>query len=220
MKRNLSLLFFFISFSFYAQNDTLSIGTKPTISEVFVKTNNVIYVGIKNRIYINVPYPETLTASSPGLTIEDNKFYIFPNISSEQTLFLSFKTKEGTFVTEKHVFKVKSIPVLLSMINGNNCSKCVVEMKKNELKDALISLKFDDVALDIDFKVTSYSIYFEGNKQLNITVQGDRISDEVFERINKLNVGSHIFITEIRFSYSFNEMTICKVTPIKIVLIE
>ena len=209
MQRKISLFLLFFSLSFYGQNDTISDVKTTNISEVFIESNYTIYRGIKNRIFINVPNPETLTASSQGLFIEDNKYFISPGVGNEQDLFLSFKSDEGKIINENHILKIKNIPIALGLINGYNCSKCLVEMKKSELKDAIVSLKFDDVSKDFNFKVNGFSILFSNQKIKWLDIKGDRINEEAFEKINKLEVGSKFYIMSIKYSYSW-EGLICK----------
>ena len=134
-------------------------------------------------------------------------------------MFLSFKSDEGKIINEKHILKIKTIPIALGLINGYNCSKCLVEMKKSELKDAIVSLKFDDVSKDFNFKVNGFSILFSNQKIKWLDIKGDRINEEAFEKINKLEVGSKFYIMSIKYSYSW-EGLICKTTPIKIIIID
>jgi len=219
MKSLINAIFLFFSLSFYCQNDTISVVKTSNISEVFIESNQTIYRGIKNRIFINVPNPQTLIASSQGLFIEDNKYYISPGAGNEQKIFLRFKLNDGTFVNEEHILKIKSIPIALGLINGYNCSKCLVEMKKSELKDAIVSLKFEDVSKDFNFKVNGFSILFSNQKVKWLDIKGDRINEEAFEKINKLEVGSKFYIMSIKYSYSWDGL-ICKTTPIKIIIID
>ena len=141
MRNFLIVVFSFFSLSFYGQNDTLSDNEQKNISQVFIKTKNVIYRGIKNEIFITVPNSETLTASSPGLSIEKDRFFILPTSGTEQKLFLRFKKNDGTYVNEVHLFKIDQIKDVLGLINGNNCNNCIVLLKREKLLNFKISIK-------------------------------------------------------------------------------
>lgn len=225
MKAVFVVIILFFSVSFYGQKDTIA-PKKVMISEVSVKSDNVIYVGVKNRIFIKVPNPETLTASSPGLSIEDGKFYISPttfytpkNVKKEQTLFLTFKNEEGMFVNEQYTFEVKTVPIVMGFINDMNCEKCVVEMKKEELKYALITLKFyNNILPEWKFTVTGFTVMFPKEKRNLINIKGDKISDELFEILNKLKIGTEFYIWDFKFKHNISG-TVCKTTPIRIKIV-
>ncbi len=92
-------------------------------------------------------------------------------------------------------------------------------MKKCELKDAIVSLKLEDVTKNFNFKVIAFSIIFLNNKLKPINILGDRINKIALEKINKLKTDSIFYIMIIQFSHHW-EGNICKITPIKIMIID
>jgi hypothetical protein len=221
MRNFLPLLLLFSSLSFYGQGDTIAVAKVSNVSEVYIKTENVLYVGIKNRIFIIIPNPETLTATSQGLTIEEGKYYISPNHGEEQTLYLHFKSNDGTFVNEKYIFKIKTIPIVMGFINDNNCEKCVVEMSKEELKDALITLKFyNNILPEMKFNVTGYTIIPLTGKKTFIEVKGNKITPEIDEILSKLKPGAEFYIWNFKFSHNLGSTAVCKTTPIRIRIVK
>lgn len=77
MKYLFSLInIFFISLSFYGQNDTISI-IKHTDKDITVnKESKVVYRGISNSLSIEVPNCKSFTASADGLTVVSKTFMI------------------------------------------------------------------------------------------------------------------------------------------------
>ena len=203
--------------SFYGQNDTISVVNDSVISRIFINTDKVIYRGISNEILIEVPNPETLTAISQGIYIKNKKYFISPGSGNEQILFLSFKSDEGKIINEKHILKIKSIPIVMGLINGYNCEKCIVELTKEELKDAVISLKFNDVLANLKFNVTEFSILFSTRKRKKIVVKGNTIPEDVFKTLKSLKKGELFYISNFKYNYNFDGL-VCKTTSIKILL--
>ncbi len=200
MKKIILLLLLFFSFSFYGQNDTISSGEKENISQVFIRTSKIIYRGIKNEIFINVPNPETLKASSPGLSIEKGKFFITPTSGIEQKLFLRFKKNDGAFTSETHVFKIDQIESGLGLINGNNCNKCIVLLNKKELLNFKVSIKIPNHPFIEDMEAGGFKISFyskKAKKRITLSNNGNIISEKNYHVISELKLGTRFIIFDI-----------------------
>ena len=200
MKKLIQISILFFSISFYAQNDTISSIENHLTSKVSVKYRNVIFRGIRNQILINVPNPETLTASSPGLILENGNFFITPSLGVRQKLFLKFKSLDGNFISETHEFIVKNISHNLGFINGNNCLNCIVLLKKEELKKAKISIKIPDLPFLDDLEAGSFRITFYSEKlkeRIQLVNEGNIFTIENYKILSELPVGTRLVINDI-----------------------
>jgi hypothetical protein len=219
MKQIFKIVFLLFSLSFFGQNDTISVENNLNISEVFTKSKKILYRGIANEIFINVPNIETLTAISQGIYIENKKYYISPGSGTEQKLILRFKDSKGEFITEEHLFKIQNVPSLLGYINNRNCESCTVNMTRKELKNAIISLKFPDVFLDINFNVTGFNI-IPLKKIKSFQVDGNLIDEVTFKTLNKLKMNSEFFIWGFKFNHNLGGALICGTSPIRVKIID
>ena len=220
MKRVIYLFVLFFSFSFYGQNDTIS-NNNIQISKVFIKTKNLIYRGIKNEIFINVPNFESLTASSPGLSIENGRFFIVPTKGIEQKLFLRFKNNDGVFVNEEHIFKIEQIDSVQGVINDKNCVFCVVLIKKKELLNSKISMKIPNHPFIDELEVGGFQITYNSkkNKKTTLKNEGNILSIDNYKILSNLKIGSRFIIHNI---YNKSRCEFCSefISAIQIEIIE
>lgn len=204
------------SLSIVAQNDTIIL-KKSKIGVVAADKMNVVYRGILNPISISAPGVKSFIASGLGLKIIDGKYYISPGQGLETIIKLNIVLNDNSEIIEEHKFRIKGISSSIGLINGLNCSQCIVEMTKEQLKQASISIKNEDFLFDYGFQVKSFVIYISNKK--SIKVLGDKINDEAFNEINKLKKGSVFTIGEINF---LNNLNLCftPVIPIKVIIVD
>lgn len=218
--------------SFYGQNDTISVVKTSNIAVVSADKMNVVYFGIKNSISISVPNIKSLNAIAAGLTkISDGKYSLFPNNNKEVEIKIEFINEKGILVNEIHIFKVKVFPILLATINDKNCEGCIVKMTKSDLKSAKISVKVDDYFDYLNIKVKEFNIIFPikliGSDGISVDkiedsnkIIGNHIDKETLLQIDKLSLGSFLYINNIIFTYDDPNLLICKITPITIMLVD
>lgn len=219
MKKLFCLLFITFSLTVSAQNDTIS-NKKELRSVVSADRINVVYRGISNPLSIAVNGAKSFTASAPGLKYTDGKYSLSPGAGNEVNVIVVYKDKDSMFVADKHTFRIKNVGRFVGLINGFNCSKCVVEMTKEELETAIISTKCEDYLVDIDphyFEVKYFEVKFENGK--TIQVNGKKINLDVMNQIYKLKAGSFFYIDVIR-NYFDGSGYYEKTVPIKIIIID
>lgn len=212
-----SFIFVFYSLTIFSQSDSI---TKKNLNIGVVSADkvNVVYRGIKNPISISVPNSKSFTASGQGLNkISEGKYYLSPGQGLFSNIKLEIELNDGTITTEEHSFRIKRMSSPIALINGENCSKCIVEMTKNEVKNAIISISFEDVLLDINFEIRSFYINFPKNK--SIKQIGNKISNDMFLEINKLKIGSIFTIDSIQILNDYN-ICLSPLSGIKIKLID
>jgi hypothetical protein len=197
MKKFLLIFYFFFCQILLAQNDSIIV-SKPKIGLVSVDKLNVVYRGIQNPISIAIPNAKSFTVSGLGVKEENGKYYIAPGQGNEVIVTLEIILEDDSKLVEQHVFRIKNLKKHIARINNKNCQNCIVLMTKEELKDAEISYYLEDFLYDfLNLKVTSFDLFVSNKKKFHI--QGNKITDEVYNELIKLKKGKEILIYNIEF---------------------
>jgi hypothetical protein len=197
MKKFLLIFYLFFCQILLAQNDTVIV-SKPKIGVISVDKLNVVYRGIQNPISIAIPNAKSFTVSGLGVKEENGKFYIAPGQGNEVIVTLEIILEDDSKLVEQHVFRIKNLKKHIARINNKNCQNCIVLMKKEELKEAEISYYLEDFLYDfLNLKVTSFDLFISNKKKFHI--QGNKITDEVYNELIKLKKGKEILIYNIEF---------------------
>lgn len=217
MQRILTSFFLFISFFSFAQKDTLSI-IKHTSEWIVNQDSRVVYRGIPNKFSIEVPNSLSFSVSGLGLkSVSKNTFEINPGAGTELNVSVQIVLKNKTKKVEVFVYKIKNIPLHLTSLNFNKDP--ILRMSKNNLKDAVVRVFFEDKNLDFKFNILEFTIRIPGQKA--IVVQGNTITKAAFEQINRYaRKGDDLLITDlkVRLGISLN-VFICKFTPVLITIL-
>lgn len=217
------LLFLFLfSLSFYAQNDSI-VAVKPKLSVIGLDKVNIVYRGVTNYLTVSVPNNKGFNVIAPGLQgLGNGKFILRPGVGKTIDLLVNFKDDKDKLITEKHTLRIKNLSQPIGLLNGNNCSNCLVLLKKDEIKKSIISTKIDDfLFFDLDsdfFKVNSFEIKISEKKIIKI--EGNTFNEEAVNELYKLNKGSQFEIINIDFGPNCLDCLKRKVYPIKVILEE
>ena len=219
MMKKWSLLLLFISLSFYGQNDTISVVKTSTIGVVSSDKMNVVYRGLPNIISIAVPNCKSFIASGNGLyKSAEGKYQLIPASGTESIISLDIILNDGSIKKEEHKFRIKNLPRLSGAINGLSCEQCIIEMTKEELKNAIISVdtKLSLYGLEIKDNVDSFDVEF--SKKERILNFGNTFNEQTISKINTLKLGSIIIIDYIHLP---NPNEVCRSSPnrIKIIIV-
>ena len=217
MPRILNSFFLFISFFSFAQKDTLSV-IKHTSEWIVNRDSRVVYRAMPNKFSIEVPNSLSFSVSGLGLkSTSKNTFEINPGAGTELNVSVQIVLKNKTKKVEVFVFKIKNIAVPLTSLNYNKDP--ILRMSKNNLKDAVVRVFFEDKNLDFKFNVLEFTLKIPGQKA--IVVQGNTITKAVFEQINRYaGKGDDLLITDlrVRLGLSLNGF-FCKFTPVLITIL-
>jgi hypothetical protein len=196
MKFTFFTLLFTTYFFGFAQ-DTL-VAKKSNLGLIASTEMNVVYRGVRNPISIAVPHAKSFTVSGPGVSQENGSYYITPGQGNEMVVTLEIVLEDDSKVVEEHVFRIKTLKQHIARINNKNCPNCIVLMTKSELKDAEISYYLEDFLYDfLKLKVTSFDLFVSNKKKFHI--EGNKITDDVFDELIKLKKGKEILIYNIEF---------------------
>ena len=219
IKGNFLILFLIFSLSFYGQNDTISVVKNPNISVVSADKMNVVYRGLPNPISISVPNCKSFEATGVGVYKVEERYQIVPGPGLESIVEVEIILLDGSVKTEEHKFRIKNIPRASGTINGLKCSQCIIEMSKEELEDAIISIDYNLslYGLEVKDKVDYFEIEFSNTN--NFLIFDNKLNDKALNIIKKLPIGSIFKINDIHLP---NPNNVCRVgvLPIKIMIVK
>ncbi|NHN25579.1 hypothetical protein FIA58_007810 [Flavobacterium jejuense] len=219
MKVTLFLISFLFCLNSIAQ-DSLKSSIKKYSFVKNEQVENVVYRGLKNPITIYVPNAKLFKANGLGLEKRsENKYYLFPDKGLQTEVKLEITLNNDSIVYESIFFRIKDIRGPIVMINDNDCEGCLIELSRNDLKNATLSMDFADRLLDFEFTIKEFSIIPLSKKRKNIEVIGNTINDEIFNILNKYKKGSRFVILVTKFDHNIKAM-ICKTAPIEFKIID
>ena len=135
---------FLILSSFFGFAQDTVVTKKSNIALVAATEMNVVYRGVRNPIAIAVPQAKSFTVSGPGVSQEKGNYYIAPGQGNEMVVTLEIVLEDDSKVVEEHVFRIKTVPYPQGRINNRNCNDCYVNMNVEALKNAVISVHFEE----------------------------------------------------------------------------
>ena len=188
------------SFLGFAQDTVVT--KKSNIALVAATEMNVVYRGIRNPISIAVPHAKSFTVSGIGVSEENGNYFISPGQGNEMIVTLEIVFEDDSKVIEEHVFRIKTVPYPQGRINNRNCNDCYVNMNVEALKNAVISVHFEDFQYDYTFEVTNFVIVKP--KKPGIIVEGNTIDENAFNQLKKLKKGDIIIIGAIKYKVNPN----------------
>ena len=216
MKRLVLFFSLLFSISFYGQNDTLSVVRHTDNDFVIPKDLKVVFRGIKNELFIDVPNAKSFEISGNNLIKKDKNTYDFnPGAGLETILTIDIVLKNNKKITEKHVFKIRNVARIISTFNkieGNP----LIKLQKSAFKDGVVDAMIGDKNIRKIFEVKQFTIKIPGIGAF--VIQGNKIDNNTFEKINKqVSRGDMITIFDIKTKSSISSSsTIFEVLPLVI----
>lgn len=203
MQKKIGLFLLFISLSFYGQNDTISVVRHSENDLIIPKNAKVVFRGIKNEMLIDVPNCKSFTATADGLKmISKNLYNLSPGAGSEVIITIDIILKNNKKKVEKHVFEIRNIkrPITcFNYIRGDS----IIRVQKSQFKNAKIRIISADKNFNLTLTVIQFALKIPGRNV--IVVNGDKIDDEAFEKINKYaSKYDEIVISDIKIKTFFN----------------
>lgn len=103
----------------------------------------------------------------------------------------------------------------MAKIDNQNCYNCIIELSKEDIKKAIITVGLNDFKFDL--KIENTVEWFIVKLKSPIFVNGNKFSEEALKEINKLNVGTIFMIDDVHYS---NPNDICRspLNPIKVMI--
>ncbi|WP_299555759.1 GldM family protein [Seonamhaeicola sp.] len=192
----------------YVSSNMFSQGNKDFIPLVeFVKSPKILYRGIYNKVRIDVPKADSiqLYETESALLKKDllGQYNINCTTTRSKTKTLVAKSYlNGAIVNSDSInFEIKDIPRPRLRINAYSANN--LKMTLEELKGAKLEVYIKDFMFNHSINISGYKIKL-GHREV-IQVEGDLISEDVFSKIKKLNIGQEILIFDVQYySSSFS----------------
>ncbi|WP_250433327.1 GldM family protein [Hanstruepera flava] len=188
---------------------------EPNKAVVEVNKMNVVYRGVSNPLTLSMPGTVSFEASAPGLKkIDDYGNYVMnPGSGLTVDIELRGKLPNGEIVTAIKTLRIKDISKPVGSINGLGCGeKCLLNLKKEELREAKIDGYIKDYLVDLDIRVVSFSIKLPNDSIVKFV--GDTINDSNYNMIDKLKQGYEISIIDIKWTI-FGTTSTYKLRPLQ-----
>lgn len=192
---------------------------KHTSEWIVNRDSRVVYRAMPNNFSIEVPNSLSFSVSGLGVkSTSKNTFEINPGAGTELNVSVQIVLKNKTKKVEVFIFKIKNIAVPLTSLNYNKDP--ILRMSKNNLKDAVVRVFFEDKNLDFKFNVLEFTLRIPGQKA--IVVQGNTITKAAFEQINRYaGKGDQLTIFDVksRVGIQIKGLLICKIAPVLITIL-
>ncbi|THF51743.1 hypothetical protein E6C50_08260 [Flavobacterium supellecticarium] len=189
---------------------SLSVQSQTKQSVFALDRMNLVYRGIENPISVAVNNAKSYRLYGIGIEQKQDGTYVLrPGIGLETKIFVEIIQQNNSVITEEHLVRIKKLPKPIGSLNEEFSTKGFLEFTKDDLRNAIIKIKFIDFNFGIDFKVDSFIIKY---KKQEIKVEGNKIDENAFQFISKLKKGSEFIIDDI--SYPATEPL--KIKPIRV----
>lgn len=186
---------------------------KPNSANISADKMNVVYIGVDNPMTISfagVP-DNNVTAAAPGLTKGSaaGKYNWRPQGgSTEATVSVTGKLPDGSPVSDKKTFRVKTIPApatsLRGIVGGSKGSK-------ENLVNSPVRVTFSDFDFEVKVSVIQFEVKAPGSS--TIVCQGDRFNAAAIAAINKAPSGGSVIISNVKTRIEGTNVPIKDSTP-------
>jgi gliding motility-associated protein GldM len=170
---------------------------KPNSATISADKMNVVYIGVDNPMTISFPgiSANNVTASAPGLTSVGNGKYMWrpQGGGTETTVTVSGKLPDGTTVSDKKIFRVKTIPAPVASLRGQQGS---AKGNKENLINSPIKVVFNDFDFEVNVSVVQFEVKAQGSPI--VVCQGDKFNAAAIAAINKVPKGGSVIISNVK----------------------
>ncbi len=158
---------------------------------------NVLYRGVQNPLEIGVPGvdPAKIIVSGPGVSGSNGNY--MANVTGvsgkEMNISVAVKEEDGsTRTVGSKQFRIKGLPPAMGTIYRQ--SEGI--FSKNAIKGATVEASFEDFPFDLPLTVTSFEVSVPGFPPEQ--VRGNRMTNDIKQRIDQARPGSTISIRDIK----------------------
>lgn len=196
-------------------------------SVVVVKGTNVVYRGVDNIINCAIFGIDAWDSrvSGPGHLMSTGRLGEFRwNVTSlpgtTAKLTVTYRLPDGSSKIEEKEFVIWNVKPFRSLINGYGGEKCIVEQTINELRNAKITVRSDDMIWEDvrNIEVKGFSIQLPDESIFEI--EGDIITNDIYNKLQKLKRGEVFRIFQIEFRMPNSSINFEKTSMIKVMVSE
>lgn len=179
------------------QNSNYVVVPRPNSATIAAEKMNVVYIGLDNPISVSFAGVSNdkvnVTSSIGGLRkVGEGKYILKPTAGREVTITASGTLPDGKVVSDKQVFRVKTIPAARGTIRGEYAAKGPIE----NMLISTIGAKMEDFDFEVNISVTECIAVFPriGSTKLS----GGRWNDEARRMAERLKPGDVVRFTGIK----------------------
>jgi gliding motility-associated protein GldM len=169
---------------------------RPNSATIAADKMNVVYRGVPNPISISFAgvAADKVSASGPGLkSIGGGKYLMIPGAGKEAIINVTGTLADGSKVSDKKVFRIKSLPDSRGMFRGE---EKYVSGPKSSLEVASVGAKFpDDFDYDLPLIVTGFKFKVPGQRA--ISVSGNKLDQQCKSALSKVGKGEFVTFFDI-----------------------
>ena len=170
---------------------------KPNSATISADKMNVVYRGVTNPMTISFAgiSADKVSASAPGLSSngKPGSYKMNPGSGTEVAINVTGTLPDDSKVSDKKVFRIKSIPAPTGCIGGEYG---VVKGAKSRLEVSQITAKMLDFDFEVKLRVTGFSLKVAG--QATVVVSGDRVNAQCKAALAKAGRGDQVTISDIK----------------------
>jgi gliding motility-associated protein GldM len=187
--------------------------SKPNSATISADKMNVVYRGVQNPITVSFAGIQSsdVSASAPGLRPagKPGAYFLSPTSGSEVTINVTGKLPDGKPVSDKKVFRIKSIPGPTGAIGGE---VGVVKGAKSRLEVSQISAKMLDFDFEVKLRVVGFSLKVMG--QATVVVSGDRVNAQCKAALARATRGDQVIISDIKTKLEGSDILLPRTAPV------
>ncbi len=183
---------------------------RPKSANVSADKMNVVYRGVANPMTITFAgIPDSdVNATGNGLRkVGNGKFMMTPGSGTEVTVNVTGKLPDGTSVSDKKLFRIKSIPAPSGRIRGEDAAKGPA----SSLQVSTVSAVLEDFDFPVKVQVTGFNIKVPG--QPTIVVSGSKLNGAAKNAVKKARKGDVIVISDIKARFQGINQIPKKISP-------
>jgi gliding motility-associated protein GldM len=186
---------------------------KPNSATISADKMNVVYRGVTNPMSISFAgiSADKVSASAPGLSSngKPGSYKMNPGSGVEVAINVTGTLPDDSKVSDKKVFRIKSIPAPTGCIGGEYG---VVKGAKSRLEVSQISAKMLDFDFEVKLRVTGFSLKVAG--QANVVVSGDRVNAQCKAALAKAGRGDQVTISDIKTKLEGSDILLSRTAPV------
>jgi gliding motility-associated protein GldM len=186
---------------------------KPNSATISADKMNVVYRGVTNPMTISFAgiSADKVSASAPGLSSngKPGSYKMNPGSGTEVAINVTGTLPDDSKVSDKKVFRIKSIPAPTGCIGGEYG---VVKGAKSRLEVSQISAKMLDFDFEVKLRVTGFSLKVAG--QATVVVSGDRVNAQCKAALAKAGRGDQVTISDIKTKLEGSDILLSRTAPV------
>jgi hypothetical protein len=132
-----------------------------------------------------------------------------PGAGTEAVINVTGTLPDGSKVSDKKVFRIKSIPAPVGAIGGQDGT---TKGAKSRLEVSQVSAIMKDFDFQVNLKVVGFSLKVPG--QATVVVSGDRVNAQCKAALQRASRGDQIIISEIKTKLVGSDIELKKTSPV------